>query len=249
MSGALEGIRVLVLRPEHQAWRLAGELEAQGAVTVSVPAIKILPPADWSRIDDAVRRLSSFDWIIFTSVNGVESFLSRVGLAEGFPERVGAIGPATMQALVGAGVTVDWTPASFTSAALAAELPGPAAAVLLVRADIATTELEDSLRARGFVVERVDAYRTEPANAAAIREVLGRVDAVALTSASIARSFAQATAGVEADRRPVIASIGPATTAACVTAGLRVDVQATQHTIGGLVAALAAFLQQAATRG
>lgn len=246
---SLHGVRVLVLRPEHQASALVRLLEEHGAVPVPIPAIKILPPADWAQIDDAVLRLREFDWIVFTSRNGVESFLSRVGrgrikTAEGFPERVGAIGPGTRDALLKLGITVDWMPQSFTSAALSEELPDPPANVLLVRADIATTELEDTLRTRRFSVERVDAYRTESAHAEQIRKAVGTVDAVALTSASIARSFAAAAGTLEPEKLPAQVSIGPATTAACRGAGLEVDVEAEEHTIAGLIRALEQHLAE-----
>ena len=237
MSGALDRIRVLVLRPEHQASELARQLKDEGATPILVPAIRILPPADWAPIDDVVGRLSSFDWIVFTSVNGVDSFLSRVNASDVLPDKVGAIGPGTRDRLGGRGIDVRWMPPSFTSAALADELPGPPARVLLVRADIATAELDEVLRARGFEVERVDAYRTESANADRVVAALPQIDAVALTSASIARSFAEAVAGY-AGAIPAVCSIGPATSAACRTAGLEVAVEAAEHTIPGLVRAI-----------
>lgn len=238
MSGSLGGVRVLVMRPERQASMLTERLRAEGALPLPIPAIKILPPADWTLIDRAISRLREFDWIVFTSVNGVDNFFSRTVPGVGFPERVGAIGPGSKEALLAMGVTVDWIPTTFTSAALADELPGPPARVLLVRADIATTELEDTLRIRDFQVERVDAYRTESTNRAEIRAALGQVDAVALTSASIARSFAEAAQAMGPGGLPAIVSIGPATSAACTTAGVKVDLEATEHTIAGLVAAM-----------
>jgi uroporphyrinogen-III synthase len=237
MSGSLDKIRVLVLRPEHQASELAAQLEGEGATPVVVPAIRILPPADWIQIDSAVERLGSFDWIVFTSVNGVDSFLSRVHASDVLPRRVGAIGPGTRDRLIGSGIDVHWMPSSFTSAALADQLPDPPSRVLLVRADIATGELDETLRARGFEVERVDAYRTESANADQVLAALGRVDAVAVTSASIARSFAEAVAGYPTGL-PAVCSIGPATSAVCRAASLDISVEAEEHTIPGLVRAI-----------
>jgi uroporphyrinogen III methyltransferase / synthase len=237
MSSKLDKIRVLVLRPEHQASELAGQLKAEGASPVLVPAIRILPPADWTQIDSAVERLDSFDWIVFTSVNGADSFLSRMSTSDVLPGRVGAIGPGTRDRLIAGGIDVHWMPSSFTSAALADQLPEPPARVLLVRADIATGELDEALRARGFEVERLDAYRTESANSDQLVAALGQVDAVALTSASIARSFAAASAGYPAGL-PAVCSIGPATSAACREAGLDVSVEAAEHTIPGLVRAI-----------
>jgi uroporphyrinogen III methyltransferase/synthase len=228
---------VLVLRPEQQASQLARLLVAEGAEPVLVPAIRILPPDDWTAIDRAVERLQAFEWIVFTSVNGVDHFLSRLPDAARLAGKVGAIGPGTKQSLVARGIEVAWMPRSFTSAALGEQLPGPPAKVLLVRADIATAELEDTLRARGFELERVDAYRTEAINGEEIRAVVDRVDAVALTSASIARSFGQA-AGRYGGTPPAICSIGPATSQACRAEGLSVDVEAREHTIAGLVRAM-----------
>ena len=235
MSG-LENLRVLVLRPEQQASELARRLEKAGASPVVVPAIKILPPAGWGEIDEAVANLQSFDWIVFTSVNGVDSFLSRVDDIARLPGRVGAIGPGTRDRLEEADIVVEWMPGSFTSVALGGELPEPPGKVLLVRADIATTELDEVLRARGFEVTRVDAYRTESANAAEIAAALPEVDAAALTSASIARSFAEAVKG--SPDLPAVCSIGPATSAACREAGLEVAVEAAEHSIPGLVEAI-----------
>lgn len=237
MSGGLEGIRVLVMRPERQASELARQLQDEGATPVLVPAIRILPPAEWAPIDDVVGRLSSFDWIVFTSVNGVDSFLSRVSVSDELPAGVGAIGPGTRDRLTERGIDVRWMPGSFTSAALGDELPGPPSRVLLVRADIATAELDEVLRARGFQVERVDAYRTESTNADKVVAALPQVDAVALTSASIARSFAEAVKGYPG-AIPAVCSIGPATSAACGSAGLHVVVEGTEHTIPGLVRAM-----------
>ncbi|CAN5875590.1 hypothetical protein BH23ACT12_BH23ACT12_10420 [soil metagenome] len=242
MSRALDGVRVLVLRPEHQAGELAGKLEAEGATAVVVPAIRIVHPASWTKADEAITRAPNFDWVVFTSVNGVESIMARMeetgSDVQTLPERVGAIGPGTKSALEAHGVPVEWIPSSYTSVKVAEELPDPPASVLLIRADIATKELDEALEARGFNVTRIDAYGTEVCNTDLVQKALGEIDAVALTSASIARSFIEACA----DRRPgsevMICSIGPATSAECRRLGLKVTVEAGDHTIPGLVEAL-----------
>ncbi|HVL52547.1 MAG TPA: uroporphyrinogen-III synthase [Actinomycetota bacterium] len=245
MSGALEGKRVLVLRPEHQAGELAGKLEAEGAVPVVVPAIRIVPPPSWTKADEAITRAPNFDWVVFTSVNGVESVMSRMeetgsDLAT-LPERVGAIGPGTRRALEAHGVRVEWMPSSYTSVKVAEELPDPPAKVLLVRADIATRDLDEALEARGFEVTRIDAYGTEVCNAGLVQKALEEVDAVALTSASIARSFVEACEGRLPGPDTVVGSIGPATSAECRRLGLEPTVEATDHDIPGLVEALKGF--------
>lgn len=239
MSGALDGVRVLVLRPEHQAGELAGKLEAEGATAVVVPAIRIVPPESWTKADEAITRAPNFDWVVFTSVNGVESIMARMeetgSDVQTLPERVGAIGPGTKRALEAHGVPVEWMPTSYTSVKVAEELPDPPASVLLIRADIATKELDEALEARGFEVTRIDAYGTEVCNTDLVQKALAEVNAVALTSASIARSFVQA----YGDRKPgpevVICSIGPATSAEIRRHGLVITVEAADHTIPGLV--------------
>ncbi|HYN99326.1 MAG TPA: uroporphyrinogen-III synthase [Actinomycetota bacterium] len=242
MSGALDGVRVLVLRPEHQAGELAGKLEAEGATAVVVPAIRIVPPASWTKADEAITRAPNFDWVVFTSVNGVESIMARMEETgsdiQTLPERVGAIGPGTRSALEAHGVPVEWMPSSYTSVTVAEELPDPPASVLLIRADIATKDLDEALEARGFEITRIDAYGTEVCNTELVEKALNEVDAVALTSASIARSFVEAFNGRMPDPGTVICSIGPATSAECRRMGLEVTIEATDHTIPGLVEAL-----------
>lgn len=249
MSGPLDGIRVLVLRPEHQAGELAGKLEAEGATAVVVPAIRIVPPASWTSADEAITRAPNFDWVVFTSVNGVESIMARMAetgsdLAT-LPERVGAIGPGTRRALENHGVKVDWMPSSYTSVKVSEELPDPPAKVLLIRADIATKELDEALEARGFEVTRIDAYGTEVVNADLVQKAIAEVDAVALTSASIARSFVQACEGRLPSPGIVVCSIGPATSAECRTLGLEVTIEAGDHTIPGLVEAVKGYFVRA----
>ncbi|HEX2053915.1 MAG TPA: uroporphyrinogen-III synthase [Actinomycetota bacterium] len=248
MSGPLDGVRVLVLRPEHQAGELAGLLEEHGAVPVVVPAIRIVPPASWTKADEAITRAPNFDWVVFTSVNGVDSVLNRMeetgsDLAT-LPERVGAIGPGTRRALEAHGVAVEWMPSSFTSAMIAEQLPDPPAKVLLVRADIATADLDEALRARGFEVTRIDAYGTEVCNHELVQQALGEVDAVALTSASIARSFVDAAGDRAASRGIAVCSIGPATSAECRGLGVEVTVEAADHTMAGLVEALKGYFRE-----
>ncbi|HLH27611.1 MAG TPA: uroporphyrinogen-III synthase, partial [Acidimicrobiales bacterium] len=143
--------------------------------------------------------------------------------------------------------------------ALARELPGPPTSVRLLRADVAGGELERILAERGFAVERVDVYRTEPADGLAIAAALeAGVDAVALTSASIARAYAAAAPGGRPGRPehrgpghrgpPAVFSIGPATSAACAELGITVAAEASPHTVLGLVVAMVAALGSAPTR-
>ncbi|HEX2258718.1 MAG TPA: uroporphyrinogen-III synthase, partial [Actinomycetota bacterium] len=244
----LQAKRVLVLRAEHQANELAEMLSARGAQPVIVPVIRILPAKNRSMIDDALKRLHDFQWTVFTSVNGVESIVSRLYAggqdpADGrpgftIPTRVAAIGPATARALLAAGVVVDWMPGAYTSVALAEELPGPPSRVLLIRAEVAPTELEEILRGRGFEVERLNAYRTEATGAPGLEQALRDVDAVTFTSAWIVRCFVEAAGSKLRHLDATVCSIGPATSRACHNHGIKVDVEASEHTLPGLVDAL-----------
>lgn len=231
---SLAGRRVLILRPSGQDAALRASLEARGAIVRSVPAVRITP-ADPAPIDDALARADTFDWAVFTSVNGVRAVAARARIGGRPPAfgRIAAIGPATADALREAGWPVDWMPVAYTTRAIADGLPGSGSAVLF-RADIATPALDDTLRARGFTVHRVDAYRSQTGDAEAIRAAAAdAIDVVVLTSASIARTFGSARVDP-----PLVCSIGPATTEAARAAGVRVDVEARDHTTGGVVKAL-----------
>ena len=235
----LEGRRILVLRPEGQAEELIRALAAEGSDAVVVPAIRILPLPDTEALDAALRR--DHDWVIFTSVNGVAAIPETIPQAN--HTRVAAVGPATAEALASAGVAVDFVPSAYTTVALATELPGPPSRVCVVRAEAAGPDLETILADRGFEVERVNAYRTEASGHHLSVEALDEgVDAVALTSASITEAFADAAGHPPDTRGAAVFSIGPATTAACLRAGLAVRAEAGTHTIPGLVATIAATM-------
>jgi uroporphyrinogen III methyltransferase/synthase len=178
------------------------------------------------------------DWIVFTSVNGVTALAEHLAGFDpsALPPRVGAVGPATARALVSRGLRVEFVPSAYTTVSLGRELPGPPADVCLVRAEIAGGELEDILRARGFSVERIDAYRTAVIEPDRIAEVLrAGVDGIALTSASIVDAYAPAAGG---SGSAAVFCIGPATAAACRAAGIEVAASAPVHTIPGLVATI-----------
>lgn len=250
MPADLDGRRVLVLRPEGLAEKLTGALQELGAEPVVVPAIRILPPADWAAIESALARPT--DWTVFTSVNGVEMLGDR--LTNAHLGSVAAVGPATAAALTKRGIGLAFVPSAYTTVALARELPDPPATVRLLRADVAGGDLERILTDRGFTVERLDVYRTQPSGGIAIAAALEQgVDAVALTSASIARAYAAAAprkksvAGVAPSGHPLIFSIGPATSAAATELGLTVAAEAAPHTVLGLVEAMVVTLGSAAS--
>ena len=249
----LFGLRVLVTRPRQQMSALSRLLSEHGAESVEAPAIEIAPLENTVELDAALATLEAFDWVVFTSVNGVAAVFERLASqgrdARAFgTARVAAVGSATAEALAERGIAADYVPRIFTTAAIADGLSGidlRGKRVLLPRADIAPPALADALQARGAETASVAAYRTlKPADAdARTRAALGSgtIGAAAFTSSSTVRNLVEALDGdVRLLDGVMIASIGPVTSAAAREAGLRVDVEAPVHTVAGLVEAMAA---------
>jgi uroporphyrinogen III methyltransferase/synthase len=195
----LSGKRVLVTRTREQASQLSALLRDHGAEAVECPTIEIQPVEDFSEMDVALSRLSEYDWVIFTSVHGVRSVLSRLNdlgrSADALAEcRLAAIGPATARELEGAGLRVSYQPEEYVAEAIVDGLDGVAGrCILLPRADIARESLAIGLREKGAVVDEVDAYRTVSASAEVgpVRQMLatGQINAVTFTSSSTVRNF------------------------------------------------------------
>ena len=254
-SRPLFGKRVLVTRSRAQASRMCELLEKAGAAAVELPAIAIAPPEDFAPLDSAVSRLSYFDWVIFASVNAVDSVFQRLDYhcrdARAFGSaRVGAIGPATAAALARRGIRPDFTPSrSVSSAALDdSSFRGNdgrgwnGVSVLLPAADIGRDELADGLSGLGANVERITAYRTAtPPDAAqlALDALAEGIDIVTFTSSSTVRNLLSLLDGNrDALSGSLVACIGPVTAATARELGLRVDIEAEEHTVDGLAEAL-----------
>lgn len=247
----LAGRRIVITRPWPQGERMAKKLSELGAEVLQFPAIKINPPVDLEAFDRLVREAPGFDWIIFTSVNGVDWFWRRLK-AQGLDVRslakvkIAAIGPATSKALAERGILADYQPAEYIAEAVALGL-GPQVKgkrILLPRADIARPVLAEELRRWGAEVVEVAAYKTAKANgdASKLREWLsqGKIDAVTFTSASTVHSFLEILGGGAAKllEKTVVACIGPVTGRAAWEAGLKVAVEAKEYTEEGLIQAL-----------
>lgn len=243
--GPLAGKVVLVTRPRDQDGGLADSLRERGAVPIEAPVIRIAPVAAGGALDKAIYETanSGYSWIAFTSPNAVEAWFQRAAAlgvdVSNLPARVAAVGEATGEALRSHGIVPDLVPRVFTTAALGRALPRGRGKVLLPRADVAPSELQDALERKGWTVVRVDAYRTRPVRSlpqAARRELrAGRVDALAFTSASTVDGFVNV-AGVI--RGPKVACIGPVTARAARAAGFPVHAVARPHTIKGLIKGL-----------
>lgn len=250
----LEGRLVVVTRPRRQAADLAEPLAALGARVLGAPAVSIHPPVDPSPLEEALSNLQQFDWVVFTSANGVEEVVRRLdakGSGPGAltPCRIAAVGPGTRSALEERGLPVELMPETYRVESLAEALVGAedprGKCYFLPRAEKANRILPKRLREEGGVVTEVVAYRTVPEGegAEAARQALlkGEVHYVTFTSASTAHAFVGAV-GAEVIRKgqpPArIAAIGPETSAAVREEGLDVQVEARDHTVAGLVAAL-----------
>jgi len=253
VSRALAGRRIVVTRPNDDP-RLRILLEAEGAEVVEFPTIRIVPPADYGPLDTALRGLSGYTWVVFTSRNGVAGLFRRMAALGLPPAALGGrclavIGPGTEEALRDRGFRAAVSPAEFRAEALVVALAGydlRGVRVLIPRAAVARDVLPRGLRARGAAVDVVSAYRTEPAGPAGrIRHLIAaartrRLDAVTFTSPSTVRQFLRL-AGPEAPRvlaGAIVACIGPVTAEAARESGLRVGAVATTYTLAGLVGAL-----------
>jgi len=246
----LRGRRVLLVRPAGQETFLVERLRALGADAVIHPLIRILPPEDWGPLDAALADLARFDWVVFTSANGVRATLERLRLLGGGSEllrekRLAAIGPATARALREYELEPDIVPDKFIAEAVAAQLiaRGVAGArVLVARAAEAREILPRRLEEAGATVVVVPAYRTEllPLDEA-IQAALeaGTLDWIFLTASSTARALAAALGDIKRlSDRIRIAAIGPVTAGTARELGLRVDVVADTYTAEGLIEAV-----------
>ena len=227
-------------RPREQAKPLVDGLAAAGAEVVSAPVIAIVDPADGGAgLRDAVTRLQRGDWLVVTSPNGAVRAAAAGPLVNGV--NVAAIGPGTADRAVAAGLTVRMVPDRSIAEGLLEAFPPPdperGRLVVLARAAVARSTLPDGLRAAGWEVLDVAAYRNVAVRLSdEHRRVVVASDGVVFTSSSTVKRLV---AEVGADAvPPLVASIGPATSATAATHGLEVTVEATEHTIDGVVAAL-----------
>ena len=236
----LAGLRIVVCRPREQAKPLADGLTAAGAEVVSAPVIAITDPADGGdALRDALGRLQRGDWLMVTSPNGAAKAAAVGKLPDGV--NVAAIGPGTAERAIAAGLTVRLVPDRSIAEGLLQAFPTPDAdrgrLVVLARAAVARSVLPEGLRAAGWEVLDVAAYRNVAAPLSdELRRAVAASDGVVFTSSSTVNRLV---AEVGADAvPPLVASIGPATSATAAGHGLEVTVEATEHTIDGVVAAL-----------
>jgi uroporphyrinogen III methyltransferase/synthase len=245
----LFGQSVLVTRAAHQACGLSQPLAELGAEVLVQPAIEILPAADPAPLDRALADLDRFDWLVFSSANGVRHFFDQLLARGGDMRRLGrvqlaSIGPGTADELARYHLRADVVPTEFRAESLVEALQSRAAGrrFLLVRASRGREVLAEGLSAAGGQVEQVVAYESvdvavpDPEVAERLRG--GRVDWVTVTSSAIARSLVRMFG--DSLRQTRLASISPITSATLRELGHEPAVEATEYTLAGLVAAIRA---------
>ena len=258
-SRPLFGKRILVTRPEDQAEGFIRALSDLGAQYLLFPTIKIVPPASWKELDRAIDALSRYDWIIFTSVNGVKYFFERLNGAKKDARhlkgiKIGVIGPKTKAALIGRGVSADLTPDKYWAEGVAEELgryPLDGKKVLLPRPAIARDYIPTKLKSFGAIVDVAEAYQiVQPEYSQdQLGELFknGKIDMITFTSPSAVNNFLGLFEGksiYEEIPRVEVACIGPITAQKATESGLKVTIIPDEYTVEGLTKAIVEFYGQ-----
>ena len=252
-SQPLHGSRVLVGRARHQASALSSGLRALGAQVLEIPFIEICKPRSFRSLDTALRNIHNYDWLILTSVNGVDAMWERVRKLRVTKKHfrhlhVAAIGPATKKALEERGLKVHVVPEKYVAESVVRRLRKQVKGkrVLLVRAKVARDVIPRDLHAAGAQVDVVEAYETvlPQTSRTRLRTVLANSsrapNVITFTSSSTVRNFVELLGN---DHSSVLndvklASIGPVTSSTLRESGLRVDIEAREYTIPGLIKAI-----------
>jgi uroporphyrinogen III methyltransferase/synthase len=261
----LFGKRVLITRPEGQSADFAEALRDLGAEPVELPTIRIAPPSDGAPLTAAIARVEQYDWLVFTSVNGVRYFFAALDQSGGDARKlarakIAAIGPATARELKRYGLRADCVPEEYRGEAVAEAMrrASPSLdglAVLLARAEVARDTLPNMLREGGARVDVVSSYRTLEAPDENFSQILARleagsIDIATFTSPSTVERL-WAALGSAAPRllaQVTLAAIGPITEKALAARGLTAHVVASSYTAEGLVDALTAHSQAGAVK-
>jgi uroporphyrinogen-III synthase len=250
----LQGVRVLVGRARHQAGALSAELRKLGAQVLEIPFIEIRKPRSFQPLDSALKSLDTYDWLILTSVNGVEALFERlaaVGLdADALQHfKIAAIGPATEQAIADRGLVVDVVPNKYVAEEVVRILRPHVRGqrVLLVRAKVARDVIPVQLTGAGASVDVVEAYQTvtPEESKARLQEVFAdkkrQPEFITFTSASTVQNFLALIVGTDVPGKLTevkFASIGPVTSETLQEYGLPAHIEAEDYSMEGLVEAI-----------
>ena len=253
----LFGRRIVVTRAREQASGFLEKLSLLGADCIQFPTIEVVPPESWDPLDSAIRQLSRYDWLIYTSVNGVKYFLERLEAAEKDVRelkgiRIGAIGPGTAKAWAARGISPDLVPGEYRAEAVAesmARFGVKGKRILLPRALKAREILPETLREMGAEVDVIPAYRTirPDYDVDRVRGMFqrGEIHMVTFTSSSTVTNFMEMFKGSEEEVRKwmeavTVACIGPITAKTAENSGIHVDLMPPAYTIESLTDAIVA---------
>jgi len=253
----LAGTRILVGRARHQAGSLSASLRSLGASVIEIPFIEIRKPPSYRPLDDALKNIKNYDWLLLTSANGVEAMWERLRKLRITRRnlqhlQIAAIGPATKKAIVKHGLKVKMVPEEYVAESVVKGLRDKVNGkrVVLIRAKVARDVIPEELRAAGAQVDVIEAYETVVPEksrarlAALMKNAARRPHVVTFTSSSTAKNFAELL-GVKAGaldagllKHVQFASIGPVTSATLRELHMPVAIEAREFTMGGLIRAL-----------
>ncbi len=263
----LFGKKIIVTRSRTQASELVRALEDSGAQVIEFPTIKIVPPDSYNESDRAIKKILNFqlsdsslpyDWVIFTSTNGVEHFFERLNVLGGDSRvfkgiKIAAIGSATGEKLGSFGLKADFVPEEYRAEAIIEGFKKfgiKGKQVLIPRAEVAREVLPEKLAELGAKVEVATAYKTvaDESKVEEVKNLLEKkeVDMVTFTSSSTAKNFVELLKGLDLNKvleNVTIASIGPITSQTLKELGLKVDITTKKYTIEGLVESIVSSYQ------
>jgi uroporphyrinogen III methyltransferase/synthase len=257
----LMGKRIIVTRARHQASHLVENLTCLGAECLSFPTIEIIPPDDYTEIDKAIATLSSYNWIVFTSVNGVFFFFKRL-FESGYDVRAlnnlktASIGPATAEKLLEFGLNSDIVPKHYRAESVIdafSDIEIKNAKILLPRAGIARPILPVELAKMGAHVDEITVYNTiipDLEKEKLISELSShkKIDMITFTSSSTVTNFKNMLSSENFNndilKKITMASIGPITTETAKKEGFNIEISAETFTIQGLCDAILKYYQK-----
>lgn len=251
----LFGKRILVTRARAQAEPFLRMLEEEGAEVIEFPVIEIFPPASYEALDNAAARVRDYDWIVFTSVNGVTKFFERLlnsgkDVRELYGIRIAAIGEVTAKEIEKKGIRVELIPGEYRAEGLIEKFGREnikGKRILIPRAKEARDVLPAALREMGAIVDVVTAYETKKPGkgvSAKIKKMLDRnmIDAVTFTSSSTVRNFLSIFPGFRQARgKPALACIGPITEKTLRDAGYKAQITSGDYTVEKLAREIAGY--------
>jgi uroporphyrinogen III methyltransferase/synthase len=232
----LTGRTILITRAAAQSADLRTRLENLGARVIECPTIQIVPPKTWKPVDDAIRKVSTYDWLLFTSANAVDQFMKRKA-DRPCQVRIAVVGSATADKVIEWGFKPSLIPKEFRAEGLLEVFPEKMVGtrILFPRAEVARELLPDELRRRGATVDIVTVYRTVKAFGGNVAEILAteKVDCIVFTSPStLPDELTAVPAGT------AIAVIGPVTREAAQLLGLQPTITPRESTVPSLVDAI-----------